>query len=146
MQPRTDTQTHTHRDTQTRVTTIHFSWSTTHAKCKKTPFNHLCDSLWLVAQFHVCGIIGNRFRCAFEYRLLLLFSVFVTGIVQSQLIFACITHLCLSVHVISVCWYWDTKVVKVSHRNASSATLNDTCWDDDSIEMWFSVLLTVGNL
>jgi len=56
-----------------------------------------------VAQFHVCGIIGNKFQCAFEYRLLLLFSVFVTDIVQSQLIFACITHLCLSVHVISVC-------------------------------------------
>jgi len=29
--PRTDTQTNT--DTQTRVTTIHFSWSTTLAKC-----------------------------------------------------------------------------------------------------------------
>ena len=29
MRPRTDTQT----DTQTRVTTIHFSWSSTHAKC-----------------------------------------------------------------------------------------------------------------
>jgi len=31
----TDRQTHTHTqtDTQTRVTTIHFSWSTTHAKC-----------------------------------------------------------------------------------------------------------------
>jgi len=26
-------QTHTQTDTQTRVTTIHFSWSTTHAKC-----------------------------------------------------------------------------------------------------------------
>jgi len=31
MRPRTDTQT----DTQTRVTTIHFSWSTTHAKCNE---------------------------------------------------------------------------------------------------------------
>jgi len=29
MRPRTDR----HTDTQTRVTTIHFSWSTTHAKC-----------------------------------------------------------------------------------------------------------------
>jgi len=27
--------TDTHTDTQTRVTTIHFSWSTTHAKCNK---------------------------------------------------------------------------------------------------------------
>jgi len=33
MRPRTDRQT----DTQTRVITIHFSWSTTHAKC-----NNLC--------------------------------------------------------------------------------------------------------
>ena len=31
MRPRTVRQT----DTQTRVTTIHFSWSTTHAKCKQ---------------------------------------------------------------------------------------------------------------
>jgi len=33
--PRTDRHTdrHTQTDTQTRVTTIHFSWSTTHAKC-----------------------------------------------------------------------------------------------------------------
>jgi len=30
MRPRTDTQT----DTQTRVTKLHFSWSSTHAKCK----------------------------------------------------------------------------------------------------------------
>ena len=32
MSPRTETQT----DTQTGVTTIHFSWSTTHAKCNKS--------------------------------------------------------------------------------------------------------------
>jgi len=33
----TDTQTHTHRqaDTQTRVTTIHFASSMTHAKCNR---------------------------------------------------------------------------------------------------------------
>jgi len=31
VRPRTDTQT----DTQTRVATIHFAWSTTHAKCNK---------------------------------------------------------------------------------------------------------------
>ena len=28
-------QTHRQKDTQTRVTTIHFSWSTSHAKCNK---------------------------------------------------------------------------------------------------------------
>jgi len=28
-----DRQTDTQTDTQTRVTTIHFSWSSTHAKC-----------------------------------------------------------------------------------------------------------------
>jgi len=33
MRPRTDTDRQT--DTQTRVTTIHFSWSSTHAKCNK---------------------------------------------------------------------------------------------------------------
>jgi len=32
----TDTQTERHTDTQTRVTAIHFAWSTTHAKCNKT--------------------------------------------------------------------------------------------------------------
>jgi len=37
MRPRTDTQTGRHTG-QTRVTTIHFSWSTTHAKC-----NSCCD-------------------------------------------------------------------------------------------------------
>jgi len=39
MRPRTDTdkhtETHTDRHTHTRVTSIHFSWSTTHAKCNK---------------------------------------------------------------------------------------------------------------
>ena len=39
VRPRTDTQTNTHTDTQidtqTRVTTIHFASSTTHAKCNK---------------------------------------------------------------------------------------------------------------
>jgi len=34
MRPRTDTQT----QTQTRVTTIHFASSTTHAKCNETLF------------------------------------------------------------------------------------------------------------
>ena len=33
MRPWTDTHTDTQTDTQTRVTTIHFSWSSTHAKC-----------------------------------------------------------------------------------------------------------------
>jgi len=33
IRPRTDRQTDTHTDTQTRVTTIHFAWSVTHAKC-----------------------------------------------------------------------------------------------------------------
>ena len=36
MRPWTDTETQTHTDTQMRVTTIHFSWSTTHAKCNKS--------------------------------------------------------------------------------------------------------------
>jgi len=31
----TDRQTDRHTDTQTRVTTIHFSWSSTHAKCNE---------------------------------------------------------------------------------------------------------------
>jgi len=35
MRPRTDRQTLRHTDTQVRVTTIHFSWSTTHAKCNQ---------------------------------------------------------------------------------------------------------------
>jgi len=35
MRPRTDRQTHKQTDTQTRVTTIHLSWSTTDAKCNK---------------------------------------------------------------------------------------------------------------
>jgi len=33
IRPRTDTQIHRQTDTQTRVTTIHFASSTTHAKC-----------------------------------------------------------------------------------------------------------------
>ena len=32
-------QTHTQTDTQTRVTTIHFASSTTHAKCKNMKMN-----------------------------------------------------------------------------------------------------------
>ena len=39
MRPRTDRQTYTHTDTQTRVTTIHFSWSSTHAKCNEISVN-----------------------------------------------------------------------------------------------------------
>jgi len=39
MRPRTDTQ----LDTQTRVTTIHSSWSMTHAKCKKTVICYTFD-------------------------------------------------------------------------------------------------------
>ena len=35
MRPRTDRHTDGQTDTQTRMTTIHFSWSTTHAKCNK---------------------------------------------------------------------------------------------------------------
>ena len=47
MQPRTDrqTDTHTHTHTQTRVTTIHFSWSTTHAKCNKAFIDHTSPAL-----------------------------------------------------------------------------------------------------
>jgi len=37
MRPRTDTQ----PDTQTRVTTIHFSWSSTHAKCKQPKYSFI---------------------------------------------------------------------------------------------------------
>jgi len=33
VRPRTDRHTHRQTDTQTRVTTIHFASSTTHAKC-----------------------------------------------------------------------------------------------------------------
>jgi len=39
MRPRTDTQTDRQTHTQTRVTTIHFASSTTHAKCNKTEKN-----------------------------------------------------------------------------------------------------------
>jgi len=35
VRPRTDRQTHRHTDTQTRVATIHFASSTTHAKCNE---------------------------------------------------------------------------------------------------------------
>jgi len=49
MRPRTDTQT----DTQTRVITIHFSWSTTHAKCSSN--NALHDRFQLARMTEVGG-------------------------------------------------------------------------------------------
>jgi len=42
MRRRTDTQT----DTQTRVTTMHFSWSTTHAKCNKSRRTDVKETAW----------------------------------------------------------------------------------------------------
>ena len=44
MRPRTDRQTDRHTQRQTRVTTIHFSWSSTHAKCN---YSHP----WVSAQY-----------------------------------------------------------------------------------------------
>ena len=56
IRPRTVTQT----DTQTRVTTIHFSWSTTHAKCKNVAENS--------------DIVAVRFSPCLVCRLLMLHS------------------------------------------------------------------------
>jgi len=53
MRPRTDRQT----DTQTRVTTIHFSWFTTHAKCNDDDANDEAQRRYSVLGIPFNGIL-----------------------------------------------------------------------------------------
>ena len=55
MWPRTDTHTCTQTDTQTRVTTIHFASSTTHAKCNSEHNGYVTFTL-LALLLHNVGL------------------------------------------------------------------------------------------
>jgi len=62
MRPRTDTQTHRQTDPQTRVTTIHFASSTTHAKCNKpmTMTMMMTPVARAVSEYHTYTVGGRR--------------------------------------------------------------------------------------
>jgi len=91
MRPWTDRQTHTHTHTQreTRVITIHFASSTTHAKCKKgqhRPFETRADvfaSLYKVRLFvSVIRQLNRAFAIAWRLSVVLRVLSFMLVVTQ----------------------------------------------------------------
>jgi len=64
MRPWTGTQTDRHTDTQTRVTTIHFSWSSTHAKCNKAIADYTSSALRIpITLSRPISFAANTLQC-----------------------------------------------------------------------------------